>query len=221
MKNSVNLSLALLLLLLFSSCGVQSPRGFYAEPPIATKPIKTLRPLLNPEHGIAKYNLSIDFRKQNLSGMLLIHQESAGVFRMLFSSFFGLSIFDLTITQSGLQINHCIEPLQNKKLLRLLERDFALLLGIELGQANSIERFIHPQDRSLELYLSKALAGKAYYLKTTDCPIAQQVIFGTGIAKGVIRNISPPCERPSAIELEHPWLKLRLFIEVLEEQELL
>lgn len=221
MKNSVYLSLALLLLLLFSSCGVQSPRGFHAEPPSETKPIMVLRPLLNPEHGVAKYNLYIDFRKQNLSGMLLINQESAGVFRMFFSSFFGLSIFDLTISQSGLQINQCIEPLQNKKLLKLLERDFALLLGIELGQANSIERLIHPKDDYLELYLSKAPAGKAFYLKTTDCPIAQQVNFGAGIAKGVIRNFSPPCERPSAIELEHPWLKLRLFIEVLEEQELL
>lgn len=80
------------------------------------------------ESSTQKYNLQLDFKKHHFSGMLLIKEMNRGEIRIVGTTYFGMSLFDFSLTDGSFLVNYCIEPLKRKKLLLLLESDFRQLL---------------------------------------------------------------------------------------------
>lgn len=89
------------------------------------KSVETNRPAVVLGDSVSqRFNLQIDFMKHHFSGMLIARRMGDEEIRLLFTSYFGLSIFDFSLRGDSLHVNSCIEPMRKKKILRLLEADF-------------------------------------------------------------------------------------------------
>lgn len=86
------------------------------------------KPLLHTSiNKTEKYNLSFVFRGNTTSGTLISKKMEDGEVRIIAVTLFGLSLFDFGLTKEKMCIYNCIEPLNKKKVLKLLENDFRLL----------------------------------------------------------------------------------------------
>lgn len=113
MKQSLRFVSLLLLLLVQFSCSHK-----------VTGEASTLPPIIATSEQSQRYNMQLDFRKHHFSGMLIVRQMSGDEIRILGATYFGLSLFDFSLTRGVIKVNSCIEPMQKKRILQLLERDF-------------------------------------------------------------------------------------------------
>lgn len=167
-------SLCLLLLVVLCGCGTsQLAQSSCSEPLIQ----------INTEVS-NKFDLSLNIGKHHFSGMLIMREMKNGDIRIIGTTYFGLSLFDFSIDkQHDFHVNKCIEPLEHKKLLQLLERDFKLLL-------------LPNQDRRL----------------LTDTRFFKKFRKGSGFGKTDICVFEQGQETSSKIELRHPLIKLYIVL---------
>lgn len=136
-----------------------------------------------------KYNLQLDFMKHHFSGMLVARRMDDNEIRLLFSTYFGLSVFDFSLRGDSLHINSCVPPMRKEKLLRILEADFGQLF----------------------------LSGQKVRIKQKSS-IFERRIGGKGIAKAVI-SLSDFAEgQPRQIRIKHPWIRLKIQLDKLKDQ---
>ena len=83
------------------------------------------QPVFTPSKS-GKYNMQIDVRKNHLSGMLIARPTSNGA-RTLLVSYFGLTIFDYTLTKDSLQVNNSISVMRKEKIKQLMHNDFCVV----------------------------------------------------------------------------------------------
>lgn len=162
------------ILLLLNVVGCVSPRETQS---LDATPIIHLDSVIS-----EKFDLNLSIGKHSFSGMLIMRKIKNQEIRILGTTYFGLSLFDFSITHDGtFQVNKCIQPLQHKKLLKLLENDFKLLLSPSQNRKLLVDTAL----------FKKYKQGRGFG-KTYTC------IFG----KGPNTN--------SKIELRHPLIKLYL-----------
>ena len=140
------------------------------------------QPIIAPSKT-ARHNLQIDTRGNHLSGMMLARPTAGGP-RVLASSYFGLTIFDFTLTPDSLKVNSCIEPMRRPKVLQLLERDLRVVL------------------------IDRNLAKLKKLTPATECRK-----LGSGFGKSVF-VINYNADRSiSQVLVKHPWVRLQMTIE--------
>jgi len=83
------------------------------------------QPVFTPSKS-TKYNMQIDVRKNHLSGMLIARPINNAM-RTVLASYFGLTIFDYTLTKDSLKVNNSISVLQKEKIKRLIYNDFSVV----------------------------------------------------------------------------------------------
>lgn len=97
------------------------------------------KPLVEIDSKGQKYNLSLNFRKTNLSGFLIVRKMETNEIRIVGVTQFGLSLFDFGILDDKWQVYSCIEPMNKKKVLNLLESDFKILFSSK-AEVRKIEK---------------------------------------------------------------------------------
>lgn len=83
------------------------------------------QPVFQPSKTI-KYNMQIDARNKQLSGMLIVREVDNGT-RIVGISYMGPTIFDYTITPDSLIVNSSFAPLKRKSVEQLLSRDLSVV----------------------------------------------------------------------------------------------
>lgn len=181
------LSVSLCLLLLCCSCAPSITKGRKGSmQPVATT---QLPPLIDASAGLRKYNMTVDFMRKHFSGLLLVKETSADTCRVLFSTHFGLSLFDFEISRDTLLVHHCIAPLKKKKILHLLRQDFSILLGLT------------PPTRRLS------------YRQAADTGRLQEIRFGSGLGKTTFLVIPDSVRQEAAIQIRHTGFRLQIGLE--------
>lgn len=74
----------------------------------------------------ARYDFDITFGKTGQGGILVTKKYDDKV-RIVCTSYFGMSIFDLSLTPDSYTLNSCIEPLQKKNIWEMLSKDLRLI----------------------------------------------------------------------------------------------
>lgn len=115
------------------------------------------KPLVGIDSKGQKYNLSLNFRKKNLTGFLVVRKMETNEIRIVGVTQFGLSLFDFGILDDQWQVYSCIEPMNKKKVLNLLESDFKVLFS-----SNSVVRKIEK-----EKDYTKYIKGRAFTKNVT------------------------------------------------------
>lgn len=107
--------------------------------------------------------------------------------RLLFSTYFGLSIFDFSLRGDSLHVNSCVEPMRKKKILRILEQDFK--------QVFLPNQKVHIKEKS---------------------SIFEKRISGKGMGKAVISLTEFSDNQPKRIQIKHSWIRLKFQFDKLE-----
>lgn len=172
------LSLSACLLLFFTSCAPVMTRGLQkGEREIITR--EQLRPMVDAA-GLRKYNMSIDGMKRHFSGLLLVRQTGPEKYRTLFSTHFGLTVFDFEITPEELLVHHCVAPLQKKKLLDLLHKDFAVLFALQLADRNPAIPYTSADSPTI-VYRLMDKPAKGFYRKSSAAASPEDIQTGKGL----------------------------------------
>lgn len=133
-----------------------------------------------------KFNLQLDFMKNHFSGMLIARRMENEEVRLLFTSYFGLSIFDFSLRGDSLHVNSCIEPMRKKKILRILEQDFKQVF----------------------------LPGQNLRIKEKSA-IFEKRISGKGLGKSVISLSEFTDNQAQRVQIRHPWIRLKIQLDKL------
>jgi hypothetical protein len=152
---------SLLLLLLFSACSPGILKNFHKNGDL-TANRSDFYPFFPSTDTTQLFNMQVDFRKNHLSGLLLIKSTQPDIYRLVFTTHFGMSLFDLEFNNDTFRINYCMDALNKKRVIRLLENDFRILLFLNL-QPNQNFSNIYKHKNSPELEISRT--GNIYYLK--------------------------------------------------------
>ena len=134
-----------------------------------------------------KFNLQLDFMKHHFSGLLIARRMADDEVRLLFTSYFGLSIFDFSLRNDSLHVNSCIEPMRKKNLLRILEHD--------LKQVFLPNQQVRIKEKS---------------------SIFEKRISGKGMGKAIISLSEFSDNQPQKIQIKHPWIRLKIQLDKLE-----
>lgn len=135
-----------------------------------------------------QYNYSIQFRKKQLEGILVVRRMNELETRFMFTTYFGMSVFDYSFRCDSFLVNSSIEPLRNRHVEALMASDFRILFAGNGSQA--------VQDNPA--IAEKRTQGRGF-LKTR--------VFINGATPG----------NPDSVRLHHPWLKLTMNIRRMEE----
>ncbi|NDV81070.1 hypothetical protein [Bacteroides sp. 51] len=134
-----------------------------------------------------QFNLQLDFMKHHFSGMLIARRMTDDEVRLLFTSYFGLSIFDFSLRGDSLHVNSCIEPMRKKNLLRILEHDFKQVF----------------------------LPNQPVRIKEKSA-IFERRTSGKGMGKTIISLSQFSGSQPQRIQIKHPWIRLKIQLDKLE-----
>ena len=154
---------SLLLLLLFSACSPGILKNFRKD--YASMVSRNdFYPFFPSGDTTQLFNMQVDFRKNHWSGLLLIKSVQPDVYRLVFTTHFGMSIFDLELGKDTFQIHYCMEAFNKKKFIQLLENDFRILLFLNLQSDENLSN-IYKHKNSPDLEINRT--GNIYYLKDT------------------------------------------------------
>jgi len=158
------------------------------------------------------YNMQIQYKKTDISGILLIKPVENQSIRMLFTSVAGLTVFDFELSETGYKVNRCLEVLQKKKVLNLFRKDFRALFSYHLN--SDFEAKVYKKEQSHIGYKVKTQDGKAYFLiHEKQLEKIEMPAFVTSFHidyQNYINNF------PKRILIMHPRLKLNMQLDQIE-----
>lgn len=140
-----------------------------------------LPPVIQTSSSTQKFNMQFDFMKHHFSGLLVARRMKNEEVRLLFTTYFGLSVFDFSLRNDSLIVNSCIEPMRKKKVLDLLERDLKTLF----------------------------LPSRSARVKKKSTTFEQR-ISGKGFGKAVFSLSDFAGNQPQQVKIKHPWIGMKI-----------
>lgn len=205
MKSSISVSL-LVLFFCVASCAPGIKSG--CKKTVQTTILQTeLPPMITPSARLQKYHMEVDFGKRHFSGILLLRQKADSM-RILFTTHFGMTLFDIGMDKNSYVIHQCIPPLHKKKLFSLLHRDFAVLSGQQVADQNKAKIYVCDKEQDILVYKLKNTGAKGYYRKQLSKNTIDRITFGSLLGKTHITLQ----QETNSITVSHPLLKLRFSI---------
>lgn len=168
-----------------------------------------LPPMVDASARLCKYNMTIDFMRKHFSGLLLVKETETGTYRTLFSTHFGLSLFDLEIGADSLIVHHCIEPLNKKKILNLFYRDFSVLFGLNIQPEIKAIVYNCTNPQTDIVYKLLIPGFKGYYRMNNTGGHIREIKLGSGLRKTTFRFL-PDNSGKEAIRIRHTGLRLSI-----------
>jgi len=161
---------------------------------------------------VLMYNMQIQHKETDFSGILLIKPVENHSIRMIFTSVFGLTVFDFEFNETVFKVNRTIEQLQDKKILNLFKKDFRALFSYHLPK--EFEAKVYKKEQTPVGYKVKTPDGKAYFL--TNEKQLKRIEMPAMITSLKIDYLSYKNNLPERILISHPKLKLNMQLERVE-----
>ena len=112
------------------------------------------------------YNMQIQHKGTDISGILFIKPVENHSIHMVFTSIFGLTVFDFELNETEFKVNRCLEVLQEKRILNLFKKDFRALFSYHLPKAFEAE--VYEKEQIPVGYKVKTLDVKGYNYEFPD-----------------------------------------------------
>lgn len=95
-----------------------------------------LFPVYDEYEAARYYQAQVDFKDKSMTGVLALSRESENPrkFRMIMMTPFGIPLFDFSVSRDSFVVNSCIDQMNKKIVLNLLERDFKSLLMVDVPE---------------------------------------------------------------------------------------
>lgn len=175
---------------------------------------KDLFPLFDGCDSTLVLNAVINYKSNSFSGMLVVAPSDADAYRLAFTSYFGMTIFDFEVGEKTFVVHHCMEQLERKTILSIFERDFRALLMLDVPSDFRATKYVKG---SMVGYRLKTASGKSSY--QTD-PSRKQWLAAdlSGMIMALEIRLSETSSKDfPKIEMNHPKLGLKIEMEKLQE----
>lgn len=209
MKSLLSVSLLLILLLCSSCCPTKGYRKC-GEAKLISSPLPAM---LGQSAGLEKFNMKIDFMKKHFSGMLIVKQMREKEYRVVFTSHFGLSIFDFTFTDRDFTVNHCLEALNKEKIITIFKNDFRLLFLLNLTPETEATRYCGKDAEGKHLFRIWTSGVEGYYFEEGDPVRLSRILAGKGFGKTEIVCVRTEQAMRESIVVRHPRIGLCIELE--------
>ncbi len=201
-------------LLFFAAC---SPKIFSGLESAGTKKSiskQELYPVFNAGDSIRIFNMQIDYKEHNFSGLLIVKPDENGFTRAVFTTLFGMTVFDFTFNEAEFIVNRCIEQMQKKMVLNLLKKDFRTLFLYNVPLV--FDAKIYQGKEATVGYKIKTKDGKGYFLTNTTDKQLQKVEMPGCITLLCLDYQNYSNAFPEHIRMLHPKIKLSMQLDRIE-----
>ncbi|MCQ2217190.1 MAG: hypothetical protein MJZ33_01745 [Paludibacteraceae bacterium] len=212
MMRTLSLFIGLLFIAL-SSCTPSLFKGMAKEGKTTIKRGE-LFPLFGDCDSSIVFDTKIDYKTNSFSGMLVMAPADSNAYRLAFTSYFGLTVFDFEIGEKSFVVHHCLEQLDRKAVLSIFEQDFRTLLMLNVPSQCKVKKY---SEGALTGYKLKTTDGKCCYLTNTS-----RKQWAAADKSGMITALEVRMSNYEAgfpkIEMNHPKLGLRMEMEIMKEE---
>ncbi len=175
---------------------------------------KDLFPLFDGCDSTLVLNAVINYKSNSFSGLLVVAPSDADAYRLAFTSYFGMTIFDFEVGEKTFVVHHCMEQLERKAVLSIFERDFRALLMLDVPSKFKATRYAKDNEVGYKL---KTTAGKSFYRTDVSRKRWTATDMSGMLTALEIRLMELPSQEFPKIEMNHPKLGLKIEMEKLQE----
>ncbi|MDO9254526.1 MAG: hypothetical protein Q7U54_03365 [Bacteroidales bacterium] len=86
--------------------------------------------LFNTNDSIGLYNITMEFSKNTLSGLLILKKTSDSTLRLVLNAEMGPKLLDMELSPKGYKTIYAFKKINRKRILRTFYEDFGALSGI-------------------------------------------------------------------------------------------
>lgn len=198
-----------------------TPKVFTHEGMRPTTSVKMHRSNLFPvydEYEAARYyTAEVSFKENNMTGILALSREAENPrrFRMIMMTPFGMPLFDFSLSRDSFIVNSCMEQMNKKVVLKILEKDFKSLLMLDV-----------PENFPATIYMPvKKTPGKWGYSVNTSTGGNNYILYEkeNGFLHliqngGAIKRMNAAFDSQSAV-IDHPKLGLKMTLTLMPQAE--
>lgn len=157
----------------------------------------------------ALYKGSLDISKHHLSGLFYLKRVSLNSIRILFSNELGMNFFDFELKGDEFIVHSCFPSLERASLLKLLEKDFRLLL-IPDTTITTIKRG-RSKDPELVIFGVKSTRGSFHYTYDKDSGKIRRIQTSRSImGRTDLRVYGDERLQPTKIHISNPTIRLHI-----------
>lgn len=154
------------------------------------------------------YKASVNITGKTLSGLLLLKKMPDLSQRIVFTSQTGATFFDIEFSKDGFHPVYTMEIFNKTQVLRLLEKDFGLLLQHQNAQFTSGFIFNEP------VALQKDNNHDAYYFSDNNCQYVTRIEYSSKTKKKIIFNLTEYDNgNPGNILINHTSFSLSIHLQ--------
>ena len=173
-----------------------------------------LYPVFKAEDSVRLFNMQIDYKEKNLTGLLIVQPEENGFMRAIFTTLFGMTIFDFSFDETEFRINRCMEQMQKKMVLKLLKKDFRTLFLYNVPSFFDAKVY---ERKTIAGYKIKTKDGKGYFLTNKTGKQLQKIEMPGCITLLRLDYQDYNNTFPERIQLSHPKIKLSMQLDKIEQ----
>jgi hypothetical protein len=162
------------------------------------------------------YDASVDVMGKHLSGLLLIKNMPDSSRRVVFTNEAGLTFFDFSFSKNGqFKPVTVIKQFDRKAVIKTLQTDFALLLGIPF--LNGTPERLQANDDVYFAFSEKN--GTAYFITNKDCASLQRLEWGdNGKRLVTVRTPGSGYPTPASIEIDHHTFSMNIKLKRIQKE---
>lgn len=149
------------------------------------------------------YRGRIEVYGNTITGLFIAKRIGEHEHRMVFTSDFGNTLFDFTITDTSFHVNYVMEDLNKKIILNILKRDFTAMLKV-----------VNPVDKRLDTGASwgfKSETDNKYFIVNKDDGQLSQIVLFSKYKRKVDLNFTTDENKElRQIEIIHHNINLKI-----------
>ena len=162
------------------------------------------------------YHAGVDVMGRHISGLLLIKNMPDSSQRVVFTSEAGMTFFDLGFSKDGkFEVFNIIKQLDRTPVVRTLEKDFKLILGVPFKNAS-----FKVSAKDDEVFYGVSQKNEtAYFITTKDCASLRRLELGSDRKRKVIVQITGNgYPNPDQIKLLHSTFDMQINLTRFEKE---
>jgi hypothetical protein len=154
------------------------------------------------------YDASIDVVGKHLSGLLLIKEMPDRSTRIVFTNEAGIKFLDFEFPEKqGFKVHYILKQMDKKPVIRLLQNDFSLLLGVPFRAAD----WKSWKTESEIFFGTVQKKETAYFITDKDCASLQRVESGSKRKRKVsLTFFGNDRQQPDSIHLQHHTFAMQI-----------
>lgn len=167
--------------------------------------------LCNANDSVGMYNITMEFSKNTLTGLLILKKTTDSTFRLVLNAEMGPKLLDMELSPTGYKTIYAFKKLNRKRILRTFYEDFGALSGILIWNKN----FIIDSSQSSPVFTYNLRKQKKiiYNAETTsDRIISGKVQDGNSVKTIFYYFYDPATSGISSMKLEHQHFRMVILL---------